>query len=492
MFLRNRLSREARNTYIGGVSGTINTPELLAVPLGIDAMSIKNFEVDGDDISCYISNDYNMSDGGFQGEPITYYIDLGGRLIEFGNRRFAGTNSLELVIANKARVLSIDVFLQSRIDVLSIISSNPIGSNSAYNGVFREMIDPLLVYANIATATNNGGQPDGDLQYVTDTLGGTVKYNTNQTSAQAITDLSVDSTTSNSVTLTWSEPINTNGIDYYLVFRDNVFVGYTDLTTYEVTGLTEETEYNFRVISLDSQGNTSEFSNVVVGETTEYIPTEIPLSAYVNYWKYDGDVLDHIGNNDGTPTDITFVQGIVNNCASLNGSSSVIKFNGYNTGFDGVSFSVAQWFKTSQTSPFRLLQNRGQGSIGSTKGWQISYTSGGAWSNIFLENWSGDYLSMDNIPYNENDNQWHHLVVTWNTLTGTCEVYIDGIYKGSKTNILMVNSNLNGLDVLDGGSNTNGQLLEGLLDESAIFNKVLTQEEVTFAYEKGLAGESLL
>jgi len=46
--------KAAVNTYIGGVSATINTPALLASTLGISASRIKLFSTIGSDIQCAI------------------------------------------------------------------------------------------------------------------------------------------------------------------------------------------------------------------------------------------------------------------------------------------------------------------------------------------------------------------------------------------------------------------------------------------------------
>lgn len=71
------------NTFIGGVSGTINTPSLLAAKLGINVGRIKKFSVDGSDIQCAIINgNYSGVLNAFNGvSALTIYIDSDGLII---------------------------------------------------------------------------------------------------------------------------------------------------------------------------------------------------------------------------------------------------------------------------------------------------------------------------------------------------------------------------------------------------------------------------
>jgi len=82
--------------------------------------------------------------------------------------------------------------------------------------------------------------------------------------------------------------------------------------------------------------------------------------------------------------------------------------------------------------------------------------------------------------------------MTWNTTTGTCKVYIDAVYKGFKTNANLINANLNGLDVVFGGSNTNGQLFNGSGDAAHIFMGELTQEQITDIVNEENAGIDII
>ena len=217
------------------------------------------------------------------------------------------------------------------------------------------------------------------------------------------------------------------------------------------------------------------------------INPKIPLQNIISEYKFENNTLDTMGSNDGTPTDLTYASGLVGQTGVFNGTTSVVKMVGSasNLDFNGVDFSVSQLFKTTQELGFRLLQNRGQGALG-IKGWQVSNSAGGTWSNVIIDSVSNGYIEMDNVPSNEDDNNWHHLVMTWNTSTGTCKLYIDGVLGGSKTLASLIGIDLNALDVCFGGSNTDGQLFNGSGDCARIWNKELSQAEIT-----GLANNEL-
>jgi hypothetical protein len=66
----------------------------------------------------------------------------------------------------------------------------------------------------------------------------------------------------------------------------------------------------------------------------------------------DGNTTDYSGNsNHGTPTAITYAQGKFGQCASFNGSTSVIK-NSTNLGIDGGNITLMGWMTFDSPSTF--------------------------------------------------------------------------------------------------------------------------------------------
>ncbi|AMC10176.1 hypothetical protein Lupro_02435 [Lutibacter profundi] len=99
----------------------------------------------------------------------------------------------------------------------------------------------------------------------------------------AIVDLSSSNTTSTTTDLAWSASTDNVGVTSYEVFKDGVFLASTATNSYNVTGLTASTSYNFTVYAKDAAGNTSTVSNTVAVTTTAATTgsTELFISEYI-------------------------------------------------------------------------------------------------------------------------------------------------------------------------------------------------------------------
>jgi len=87
----------------------------------------------------------------------------------------------------------------------------------------------------------------------------------------AISDLAATDKEETTITLGWTTPVgSTNPIDYYKVYLDGVFHENTtdDTPSWITTGLTSGTSYDITLITVDTLGNESVASNLVV-ETTK-------------------------------------------------------------------------------------------------------------------------------------------------------------------------------------------------------------------------------
>lgn len=84
------------NTFIGGISGTINTPALVASKLGISASRIKVFSVVGDNIQFAVTGgSYSLPNAAFQNNTdITYFRDAQGKILKVGYSSFNGAANL--------------------------------------------------------------------------------------------------------------------------------------------------------------------------------------------------------------------------------------------------------------------------------------------------------------------------------------------------------------------------------------------------------------
>ncbi len=96
----------------------------------------------------------------------------------------------------------------------------------------------------------------------------------------APTNLAASNTTTTSTTLNWSASTDNVGVTQYQIRRNNVAIGTVagNITTYNATGLTASTTYNFNVFALDAAGNISPPSNTVQVTTGTATDTQAPTA----------------------------------------------------------------------------------------------------------------------------------------------------------------------------------------------------------------------
>lgn len=83
-------------------------------------------------------------------------------------------------------------------------------------------------------------------------------------------NLMVTAVSENTVTLSWGASSDNVGVTGYKVYTDGAgAIDVGNVLTYQVTGLSSVTSYDFNVTAYDAATNESAFSNTVVGTTTE-------------------------------------------------------------------------------------------------------------------------------------------------------------------------------------------------------------------------------
>lgn len=92
------------------------------------------------------------------------------------------------------------------------------------------------------------------------------------TSPTAPSNLTASSITQTTLTLTWTASTDNIGVTNYLVYKDSVLLTTLgNVLTYNVTGLTDNTNYNFMIFAKDAAGNVSFSSNILSVNTLSYI-----------------------------------------------------------------------------------------------------------------------------------------------------------------------------------------------------------------------------
>ena len=90
------------------------------------------------------------------------------------------------------------------------------------------------------------------------------------------TNLLLNSTSTNSASLSWSPSTDNIAVTYYKIFVNGVFHSNSPTRTATVSGLAQGTNYSFYVVAVDGAGNISPQSNIVSGTTLT--DTEVPTN----------------------------------------------------------------------------------------------------------------------------------------------------------------------------------------------------------------------
>ena len=282
------------NTYIGGIGASASTKELLATKLGIASSRISNFSIINNNVQCRISGSYILqSSSSLDDTNITYYLDKGGlisNLTQYEFRRAINFNG-ELILDGVSSLT--DSYLNRNGYLVRVICKNAttlagaafyngdspyfrqtfyfpnvtnMGGSTASNSVFYGIMPKSYIYVHPSMATNNVGGPDGDLVAAT-TAGAIVRYVTDFTLPEPISDVSVGVIHSTSVELIFTEPYAANTIDYYDVYIDGTYNCSCKYGQVYAQGLNPNTTYRIEVYAVDMFFNRS-ISNAVYATTS--------------------------------------------------------------------------------------------------------------------------------------------------------------------------------------------------------------------------------
>lgn len=186
----------------------------------------------------------------------------------------------------------------------------------------------------------------------------------------------------------------------------------------------------------------------------------------------------------GMPTTTSPTAGISNQAFSWNNNSanyiSVPTLN--DTNFPQITGSISVWFKND----YRNMPTTGDNIFNN---WSSSY------NHIFVRTTNPNSIQVQGQvvggtsafanSYTISIGAWHHIVAEWDTVNDVYSVYIDGVAKtinGSITDTSWLPSTQP--FTIGGGAGGNDSYA-GKIDEFRLYNKLLTQAEVTKLYKLG-------
>lgn len=218
----------------------------------------------------------------------------------------------------------------------------------------------------------------------------------------------------------------------------------------------------------------------VLGQVPNYVPT----NGLVGYWPFNGNANDESGNgNNLINNSCTFTLdrfGISNHAVDLVGPNRYLGATSGSTQpaiSNGLNSSVSVWIKIINNSFGEIYHEGGSGNPRGF-GMYIQDGSGSAGSGTKLyvldNGFNGNVTNILNGGYDLGFNVWHNLILVKNS--NVLSLYIDGQFHSQGS--LGFNQLNNGW--LNFGISDIGNLnFESLLDDIGIWNRALTQAEIT-------------
>jgi hypothetical protein len=218
--------------------------------------------------------------------------------------------------------------------------------------------------------------------------------------------------------------------------------------------------------------------------------------ALVAHLKFNDDVTDSAGSNNGTVTGTTtYVTGKVGKAFSFNGSSYITLANESNFDFERTdSFSVSFWMKTSTSQDIKMLL--GKSEINTT-GWHVWLRQGvGSTGDIHFNLTNTDATNELEVriqSLDTFDDNWHHVVFTYDgtsDVTGVTGYFDNSVISNGTVSNTLTSSILNNLPVSIGDTPNGGARdYTGSMDDVRIYSRELDQSEVSVIYNGGTGTE---
>ena len=175
--------------------------------------------------------------------------------------------------------------------------------------------------------------------------------------------------------------------------------------------------------------------------------------------------------HDGDIKGAKWVQGKIGTGLEFNGDGNIVEIP-HDADFDLTEYTISAWIKTEPTGLWQTVigkepaagnpRNYGIFVAGNTKLLGVNYTTAGAWKTAFSKTVAAD-------------NKWHHVAATFDG--EFLRAYFDGVMEGETRTEIPPDHNTEPVRIGRWG-NPRGDFWSGVLDEVAMFNQALTEDEI--------------
>ena len=213
------------------------------------------------------------------------------------------------------------------------------------------------------------------------------------------------------------------------------------------------------------------------------IPSYVPKDGLVGYWPFNGNANDESGNgNHGTVNGATLTEdrnGVVNSAYSFNGINNFIELKSGTSSTMNViaDISYCFWLNTVQQTNGLILAFGNETNPGG--GYLAGLADGGADPGYLGYNISGNAKSWSSSSLNLSNNRWNFVVITLQK--DTMKLYINSKLDKVTFDVEPTYS-WDGNRRIGVANYDFKAFYEGILDDIAIYNRALTEKEITALY----------
>jgi hypothetical protein len=200
---------------------------------------------------------------------------------------------------------------------------------------------------------------------------------------------------------------------------------------------------------------------------TACLPANVPTTGLVGYWPFCGNANDESGNaNNGTVNGATLTTDRFGNTNSAYNFDGINDNIGLGNFFNYTSFSISMWVKPGNQNGHAVIIDN-------------NHASSNNWVFQTISNFSNNGYNF--INSNEvllSTNNWNHVILSYSV--GVVRVYLNGNLVTETP--WSLNYNNSPSLFLGYWQAANARFWKGDMDDIGIWNRALTQEEITNLY----------
>ncbi len=257
-----------------------------------------------------------------------------------------------------------------------------------------------------------------------------------------------------------------------------------------------------RIVDVNGDGKKELFINQGTGSKLYSFQSSIAncpnlsgslLQGLVGYWPFCGNALDESGNNNhGTVNGATLTTdrfGNANSAFTFNGTSNKIQIEDADILDLSNNYSLSGWYHTFSATQLEQAI-LGKGGLTDGTGYQLIVNTNppnpglsfGFNNSVGINGGAGIPVTPSNLS------GWHLLTGTYDGLAA--KIYLDGVLMNTIT-ITYTLPNSNRPLLFGNETNSLTRFFNGKLDDIAIWNRALSQQEITQLYNQGICQTSI-